>query len=445
LPQEWQRYVLMQSYWIQIILILVLILANGFFSGSEISLITLRKSRVKELLDSGNKKALLVQKLQSEPEKFLATAQIGITLVGTLASVVGGAKIVDLLIPLIKKLPFEFAEKWSESISIGIVVIGIACLSLVIGELVPKYFALTYSEKVALRIAGPIRFLSKISFIFVKLLSFTTRTIMTLIVGKTPKEPPFISEEEVKYIVTEGRAKGIFEKTEAEIIHSVFEFTDTTVKRAMTPRTEVVGLEIGSDQNTVLRTVTEEGYSRLPVFRESLDNVVGLIHAKDVINILQNSDLIILEDIIRKPYFVPDSMKISELLREFQKRRMQMAIVLDEFGGTAGLITLEDIIEEIVGEIEDEYDEERKEIELLPDGSAVVRGSFPLGELNEKLKLSLPEEKFETLTGLLINTLGRIPLADEKIKLFGMNFQIMEKQGHRLQKIRISKKAGENV
>ena len=435
----------MENYWIQIILIIALILANGFFASSEISLITLRKSRVKELIDSGNKKAFLVQKLQSEPEKFLATAQIGMTLVGTLASVVGGAKIVDLLIPLVKKLPFEFAERWSESISIGIVVVGIAYLSLVIGELVPKYLALRYSEKVALRVAGPIRLLSKISFVFVKLLSFSTKALMSLIIGKTPKEPPFISEEEVKYIVIEGRAKGIFEKTEAEIIHSVFEFTDTTVKRAMTPRTEVVGLEIGSDQNMVLRTVTEEGYSRLPVYRDTVDNVIGVIHAKDVINILQNSDLIILEDIIRKPYFVPDSMKISELLREFQKKRAQMAIVLDEFGGTAGIITLEDIIEEIVGEIEDEYDEERKEIEVSPDGSAVVRGSFPLRELNDKLKLSLPEEKFETLTGLLINTLGRIPLLDERIELFGLDFTILEKVGHHLRKIKISKKAGENV
>jgi putative hemolysin len=355
--------------------------------------------------------------------------------------VVGGAKIVDLLIPLIKNLPFEFAERWSESISIGIVVIGIAYLSLVIGELVPKYLALRYSEKVALRVAGPIRLLSKISFVFVKLLSFSTKALMSLIIGKTPKEPPFISEEEVKYIVTEG----IFEKTEAEIIHSVFEFTDTIVKRAMTPRTEVVGLEIGSDQNTVLRTVTEEGYSRLPVYRDTLDNVIGVIHAKDVINILQNSDLIILEDIIRKPYFVPDSMKISKLLREFQKKRAQMAIVLDEFGGTAGLITLEDIIEEIVGEIEDEYDEERKEIDLLPDGSAVVRGSIPLRELNEKLKINLPEEQFETLTGIIINTIGRIPLLDEKIELFDLDFTILEKVGHHLRKIKISKKAGENV
>ncbi|HEX9913158.1 MAG TPA: transporter associated domain-containing protein, partial [candidate division Zixibacteria bacterium] len=221
--------------------------------------------------------------------------------------------------------------------------------------------------------------------------------------------------------------------------------TDTTVKRAMIPRTEMVGLEIGSDQRMVLRTVTEEGYSRLPVYKDSLDNILGIIHAKDVITILQHSDLIILEDIIRKPYFVPDSMKISELLREFQKRRSQMAIVLDEFGGTAGLITLEDIIEEIVGEIEDEYDEERKEMEILPDGSAVVRGSIPLRELNEKLKLNLPEEKFETLNGLLINTLGRIPILDEKLELFGLNFYILEKMGHHLQKIKINKKEKEDV
>jgi putative hemolysin len=435
----------METYWIQIILIIALILANGFFASSEFSLITLRKSRVKELVDSGNKKALLVQKLQSEPEKFLATVQIGVTLVGTLASVVGGAKIVDLLIPLLRKLPFEFIQRWSESISIAIVVIGIAYLSLVIGELVPKYIALRYSEKVALRVAGPIRFLSLLSFIIIKPLSFSTRGLMRLFIGKTPKEPPFISEEELKYIVTEGKDRGIFEKTEAEIIHSVFEFTDTTVKRIMTPRTEVVGLEISSDQKTVLRTVTEEGYSRLPVYKDNLDNILGIIHAKDVITILQHSDLIILEDIIRKPYFVPDSMKISELLREFQKRRSQMAIVLDEFGGTAGLITLEDIIEEIVGEIEDEYDEERKEVEILSDGSAIVRGSIPLRELNEKLKLNLPEEKFETLNGLLINTLGRIPILDEKIVLFGIDFHILEKMGHHLQKLKINKKEKEDV
>jgi len=435
----------MENYWIQIILIIALILANGFFASSEFSLISLRKSRVKELVDSGNKKALLVQKLQSEPEKFLATVQIGVTLVGTLASVVGGAKIVDLLIPLLRKLPFEFIQRWSESISIAIVVIGIAYLSLVIGELVPKYIALRYSEKVALRVAGPIRFLSRISFVFIKTLSFSTRGLMRLFIGKTPKEPPFISEEELKYIVTEGKDRGIFEKTEAEIIHSVFEFTDTTVKRAMTPRTEIVGLEISSDQKTVLRTVTEEGYSRLPVYKDNLDNILGIIHAKDVITILQHSDLIILEDIIRKPYFVPDSMKISELLREFQKRRSQMAIVLDEFGGTAGLITLEDIIEEIVGEIEDEYDEERKEIEILADSSAIVRGSIPLRELNEKLKLNFPEEKFETLNGLLINTLGRIPILDEKVELFELNFYILEKMGHHLQKIKISKIEKENV
>jgi putative hemolysin len=435
----------MDNYWIQIILIVALILANGFFASSEFSLITLRKSRVKELVDSGNKKARLVQRLQSEPEKFLATVQIGVTLVGTLASVVGGAKIVHLLTPLIKKIPLEFIQRWSESISIALVVIGIAYLSLVIGELFPKYIALRYSEKVALRVAGPIRFLSLLSFIIIKPLSFSTRGLMRLFIGKTPKEPPFISEEELKYIVTEGKDRGIFEKTEAEIIHSVFEFTDTTVKRTMTPRTEVVGLEISSDQKTVLRTVTEEGYSRLPVYKDNLDNILGIIHAKDVITILQHSDLIILEDIIRKPYFVPDSMKISELLREFQKRRSQMAIVLDEFGGTAGLITLEDIIEEIVGEIEDEYDEERKEIEILSDGSAIVRGSIPLRELNEKLKLNLPEEKFETLNGLLINTLGRIPILDEKLELFGIDFHILEKMGHHLQKLKINKKEKEDV
>ena len=429
----------MESYWIEILLIIFLVFLNGFFASSEFALISARKSRIKHLAETGHKKAVLVKRIQAEPERFLATIQIGVTLVGTLASVVGGAKIVDLIQPVIHKIAVPFIQKGSETISIGIVVVIISYLFLVIGELVPKHLALKNSEKIAFKVVAPVEFLSHLSYPFVKILSFSTRAFTSLLVGKAPKEPPFISEEEVKYIIKEGKEKGIFDQTEEELIHSVFEFTDTYVHNIMTPRTEIVALDIKSDTDKVLRIITEEGYSRIPVYKENLDNIVGIIYSKDVLNLLQYRDLIILDDILHKPYFVPDSKKISELLREFQRKKIHLAMVLDEFGGTAGLITLEDILEEIVGEIEDEYDQIVKEVDFLSDGSAIVSAGIEIDEFNKKLKVKLPLDVSNTLGGFIINSLGRIPALDERIKFDNLNFIIYEKSAHRIKKIKVIK------
>jgi putative hemolysin len=429
----------MESYWLEILLIILLILANAFFASSEFALISARKSKISQKAKKGDKKALLVKKLQSEPDRFLATVQIGVTLVGTLAAVVGGARIVRLIIPLIQSIPIPFIQRASEPIAIGFVVIIITYLFLVIGELVPKYLALRSPERIAFRIARPIQFLSSISFFFVQLLSTSTRIVASLFVGKTPKEPPFVSEDEVKFMIREGKEKGIFEPTEAEIIRSAFEFTDTYVHNIMTPRTEIIALDTSADTYKVIRTITEEGYSRIPVYKENLDNIVGIIYAKDVINVLQNQDLIILQDIIRTPYFVPDSKKISELLKEFQTKKIHMAIVLDEFGGTAGLVTLEDILEEIVGEIEDEYDKVVKEIDILSDGSAIARAGINIDDFNRTLKTELPLDVADTLGGFIINSLGRIPALDERIDTHGLTFIIYEKVGYRIKRVKVIK------
>jgi putative hemolysin len=433
----------MGNTWIEILIIILLILANGFFASSEIALISSRKSRIKHLAEKGNKKAQLVAKLQSKPDLFLATIQVGITLVGTLASVVGGARIVDLLQPLIKRIPSAPIQNASESIAIGIVVVVITYLLLVVGELVPKYLALAYPEKIAFKTVGPLNFLSKLAFIFVNILSTSSRSFVSIFLKRIPKESGFITDEELKFIVREGKTKGVFDQTEEELIRSALEFTDTTVRNAMIPRTEIVALDAKVDQAQVVRAVTEYGYSRIPVYKDNLDNIVGIIYAKDILNLLQNQELIILEDIIRKPYFVPDSKKISELLKEFQKKRIHMAIVLDEFGGTAGLITLEDIIEEIVGEIRDEYDrDEEEKIYILSDNLAIVSAGLFLGDFNEKFKTDLPEE-FNTVGGYLTSVLGRIPTLDEEIKLGDLTFVIFEKIGHRLKKIKVIKESKE--
>ena len=427
----------MEKYHLEIIFILILILANGFFASSEIALISARKTRIKQLAEKGNKKARLVEELQSHPDKFLATIQIGITLMATLASVVGGAKIVDVLKPLVQKIPIEWVQNGSEPIAIGLVVVAIAYLSLVIGELVPKYLALTYPEKIAFGVATPIRILSRLSFVIVKILSFSSKVITSIFLRRIPQESSFIGEEEVKYIISEGGKAGIFDETEQELIHSAFEFTDTYVHNIMTPRTEIVALDINSSQEKVVRTITESGFSRIPVYKDNLDNIVGIIYAKDILNLWQHQNLIILEDIIRKPYFVPDSKKISELLKEFQKLKIHVALVLDEFGGTAGLVTLEDIIEEIFGEIEDEYDIERPKIEILSDGSALVSPNLAIGDFNYQMKTNLPEDKADTLGGYIQTSLGRIPATDEEIELDGLTFVIFEKSGHRLKRLKV--------
>lgn len=427
----------MGSAWIQILIILLLIIANGFFSSSEIALISARRSRIKHLAEKGHKKARLVNKLQNKPDVFLATIQVGITLVGTLASVVGGAKVVDHLKPWLEGIPVQAIQNSSESIAIAIVVVVITYLLLVLGELVPKYVALAYPERVAFRTVGPVHFLSNLAFFFVKLLSSSSRSLVSLFVKGLPKESGFISDEELRFIVREGKTKGVFDQTEEELIRSALEFTDTTVRNAMTPRTEIIALDRNAGQQKVIRAMTERGFSRIPVYEENLDHVVGIIYAKDIINLLQNRELIILEDILRKPYFVPDSMKISELLKNFQKKRLHMAIVLDEFGGTAGLITLEDIVEEIVGEIRDEYDrEEEEEIYMLSGNLAIVNAGLFIGEFNQKFKTDLDEE-YNTVGGYLTGTLGRIPALDEEIKLGELTFVIFDKVGPRLKKIKV--------
>jgi putative hemolysin len=427
----------MESSWIEILIILLLILANGFFASSEIALISARRSRIKQLSEKGHKKAQLVGRLQSKPEVFLATIQVGITLVGTLASVVGGAKVVDHLRLWIERIPSEPIQNYSESIAIGIVVVVITYLLLVLGELVPKYLALAYPEKVAFRTVGSVNFLSRLAFLPVKMLSNSSRFFVSLFLKRVPKESGFITDEELKFIVRDGKTKGVFDQTEEQLIRRALEFTDTTVRNAMTPRTEIVALDIKAGQQQAIRAMTEEGFSRIPAYKDSLDNIVGIIYAKDIINLLQNRELIILEDILRRPYFVPDSMKIWELLKIFQKKRVHMAIVLDEFGGTAGLITLEDIIEEIVGEIRDEYDrEEEEEIYLLSDNLAIVNASLFIGEFNQKFGTDLPEE-YNTVGGYLTGSLGRIPLLDEEIKIGNLTFVIFDKVGPRLKKIKV--------
>lgn len=429
------------TFFLEVILIFLLILLSGFFAASEIAVIAVRKSRIRQLVEEGNPRAVFVEKLRKDPDKFFAMIQIGITVSGSAASALGGAIAVLVIKPLVEAIPNQTVRAGSESIALILVIITISYVFLVLGELVPKALAIRFAEGIALIVGKSIYLSLVVTSLLIRFLSASTNLVLRAFgVGRRHLGESEVTEEEVKILLTEGLESGIFEKTERDLIHGVFEFTDTIVRKVMTPRPDISAISIGATNDEILSTVAEEQYTRFPVYSENLDNIVGIIHTKDVTIMLQHSEAIILEDLIREAFFVPDSKKISELLRDFQRKKIHMAIVLDEFGGTAGLVTLEDVLEEIVGEIEDEYDEEQKECEISPDGSALILATMEVGDFNDRFNAKLDEELADTMGGYLVNILGRVPSLNEAVEIAPYSLRVVEKRGHRILKIRVVKK-----
>jgi len=432
----------MKEFWIEALLILFLILANGFFACAEIAIISSRKSRIKHLIERGDKRAEIVHHLQSEPESFLATVQVGITFVGMLAGAVGGATAIEALKPLLLKVPIEFIQKGSTPISIAIVVLITSYLSLILGELVPKSLALRFSEPIALYVGRPIQVLSSLSFILVKILTKSSSLFLRPFGKMPPPEGAFVTEEEIKILLKEGGEKGIFEKSEQELIHSVFEFVTTTVKEIMVPRPKIKAVAIDTPIDQAIDFVIECGFSRFPVYEGSLDDIKGILYEKDLLEIDVRRQDVSLKDLIRPVYFVPETKKIDSLLRELQRRRMHMAIVINEYGSVEGLVTMEDIIEEIVGEIEDEYDFEDRPVKILKDGSMIIDASLPIRDLIERHHLAIEEsEEYETLAGLVLSLLQRMPKGGEIVRYGDYKLTIVDIEGKRISKVKLEKVA----
>ncbi len=428
------------KFWLEIVIILILVFISGFFSASEIAIIALRKSRIRELAEAGDSKAVFVQKLKNNPDNFFAIVQIGMTVTASAASALGGATAILVVKPLIESVPIVAISQAAESISIILVVIVISYTFLVLAELVPKALAIRYSEKIALWVGPGTWWSLKLLSIFINFLTWSTNLCLRAI-GISPeiRKDHVVTEEEVKIILTEGLKQGVFEPGEHKMIHSVFEFSDIVARNAMTPRTEMMAIEINSPSEEILKTATMEPYSRLPVYDENFDNIKGILNVRDILNVFRTGGLIILKDIMRDPLFVPDSRKISEILKDMQRDRTHMAVVLDDFGGTAGIITLEDILEEIVGEIQDEYDTEDEAIIMQPDGTAIVRGSVDADIVCERFGTKPPEGEFESITGMLIDKIDRIPELGEIIDIADLKITILEKKGHRVKKLKVEK------
>ena len=398
----------------QIAILVILILVNAYFAASEIAFISLNDAKVEKEAKCGNKKAKQIIKMLKNPSKFLATIQIGITLAGFLSSAFASDAFANMLAPNLNKLiPFLDLEVW-KGISIIIITAVLSFFTLVFGELVPKRLAMKYYEKIAYMSIGIIKAISVLTAPFVKLLTFSTNIVSKLF-GVSENEEAIVTEEEIKMMIDQGEEKGTIEEEEKELINNVFEFNDILASEIMIPRTDIFALDVNDKFEYGLKEIDENKYSRIPVYEESIDNIIGILYIKDIIKFINDRKEINIKKLIHDAYFIPETKPINELFKELQKNKKQMAIVIDEYGGTAGLLTMEDILEELVGNIFDEYDEEKNEYEKIDENTYLISGSISLNEVKKILNINIPEGDYETLSGYLLEELGRIPEEGEKI------------------------------
>ncbi|NPV27155.1 MAG: HlyC/CorC family transporter [Firmicutes bacterium] len=426
------------SYWNQIILIFVLISFNAFFAGSEIAMISLRQSRIRQLVDRGSRSARVIEKLMEDPSRFLATIQVGVTLTGFLASATAAVGLAKYLSELIKMIPLPFLTKASDGLALVLVTLLVSYISLVLGELVPKRVALQKAEMISLFVARPIEILSTIAAPFVFVLTKSTNFLVKLLGGEEDQTPPRISEEEIRMMVAEQ--PNIME-VEKEMIEGVFEFGDTVAREIMIPRTDIRAIHRTATIGEAIQIMATTGYSRLPVYEENIDDIIGIITLKDLIPFIVDThrDQPITEH-IRPVYVIPESKNVVELLKELQRSKQHMAIVLDEYGGTAGLITIEDLLEEIVGDIMDEHDELEEHFEMIGDHQYVVDARLNVEEANEILAMDLPlEEHYETIGGLVLHYLGKIPQVGDEVKLEQTTISVTDMDGNRITRVKITK------
>jgi putative hemolysin len=440
----WDLAFFLISMWPDILLIAVFILLNGFFAAAEIAVVASRRIRIKQLIEEGNKNAEILNRFKEEPDRFLATIQIAITLGGVLAAAIGGATAVQIIKPAILTIPVKAIAASSEAIAIGIVTIIITFFSLLFGELIPKSIALSNPMAVGLKTARLVHWFSKAMLPFVKILTFSTNLLLRPFGRKPFTGRAYISEEEVKMLIREGGEQGVFEPAEQALIHSVFEFTDTSAKEVMAPSTRMVTIGLNMPAEDIKNIIAEEQFSRYPVIGKDMNDVRGILYAKDFLNALAKGTVDV-RKLIKPPYFIPETMKISNLLKEMQRKRIHMALVIDEYGGVSGLVTMEDLLEEIVGEIRDEYDIESPVVQLS-DGTFLVDASMSIRDLKEDYQIELPEStEYETLGGFLLTTLQRIPKVGDIVEIERKKITISEMVGQRISKVKLEKLPEEAV
>lgn len=405
-------------------LLVALIALSALFSGSETALTSVSKLRIRQQADAGNQRALRVDNLLKNPNRMLSTILIGNNLVNISISVMATSIALRL-----------FGQR-----GVGIAIAVLTVIMLVFGEITPKTYAATNGEKLAIIVARPILWLETVLFPAVKALSSVSSFFVRLLGGKKPAEGIFVTEEEIRTLVNLGEGQGAVEPQERAMISSVFELNDTLVREVMLPRVDVVAVPHTLGLQQAWETVTGSGHSRIPVYQESLDQIIGIFHAKDLMRHCHELDRGTVREIMRPPFYVPGTKRASELLRELRQERTHVAVVLDEFGGTAGLVFLEDLVETIIGEIGDEFDKIKPLYETIGPGDIRFSARAAVDDVNDLLSVNLPQDDYDTLGGLAFHLFGRVPAKEESVEFNDLTLTIEEVDAHRIKKVRIKKR-----
>ena len=426
---------------IQILVLLLLVFANAFFAMSEIAIISLNDNKLKALAEDGDKKAKKVLKLTEDVTGFLSTIQIGVTLAGFLASASAAATFAEPLAEWAAVVIFKMpqASEFLNTVSMVLVTILISYVTLVLGELAPKRIAMKKSEKVAFKSVGILLFINAIMKPFVKVLSFSTNVVLRLFGIDPNEQDEEVTEEEIRLMVDAGEENGVLEESQKEMINNIFEFDDAVVAEVMTHRTDIEAVEITDSIEDVVKIAVEEGFSRIPVYEDELDNIVGILYIKDLLpyvgkTVPQGKKI---SKLMREVSFVPESKKCGDLFEEMTEKHIHMVIVSDEYGGVAGLVTIEDLLESIVGNIQDEYDMEEEEAVQLNETTFELDGTADIEEVEETLEITFPEGEYETIGGFIMSEIGHIPTEDEEavVEFSGYRLTVKEVDERRIERV----------
>jgi putative hemolysin len=414
---------------LRIIVVLLLVLGNAFFVAAEYALVTARRARLRELADRGNRRARIALRIMDSPVRFIGTVQLGITAFSIALGAIGEPLVEHFLDPFL-----------ATTVAFVIAFSIVTYLHVTLGELVPKAIALTKNESTALWVALPVEAFFIATYPLVWFLQESSNAF-TRLFGIRPAPAGVVAhtEEDIRMIVAQAGETGVVEEVEEEMFYKVFDFADKEAHEVMVPRPEVIAISVDLPARECLAAVVDSPYTRYPAYKDSLDQIVGILHVRDLFSALYERGIenVMIADLLRKPYIVPETKDLAALLAEFRQQNQHMAIVVDEYGSMQGIVTLEDLLEEIVGEIEDEYDLPDESLEQIDDHTIRVHGTFPIDDFNEQFDVGMPDEDYHTLAGFVFGQLGRAPAAGDEVTWNGLKFEVIEVEGTRIERLQV--------
>ena len=424
-----------------LVAVVLLVILQGFFSTVKSAIINLTPTRISQLLDEDQARAQLVARLAEDSTRLLATFQVWTTLTGALTIGVAALTLVSPFQTILNRI--GVVASVSAVLSGGIVVMVVAIALLIVGDLVPEAVGAAHSETLAFMFARPVSMMALLMSPAIKLIVGVSSRLSGLLGGESLSGMPFITEEEIMTLVDAGQEVGVIQADEKEMIYSVFAFGDTLAREVMVPRIDIVALEVESSLDEALSVVIRAGHSRIPIYESTIDNIVGVLYAKDLLKLWQDKrEAVILREVLRQAFFVPESKHVDGLLEDMQQRKVHIVIVVDEYGGTAGLVTIEDLVEEIVGEIQDEYDAEEPIVEQTDDQEYIFNARVDLDDFNRLMGTEFPTEMDDTLGGFIYSQLGKVPVPGESVRFDGVTIQVLTVTGRRIRKVRVSWEQG---